>query len=712
MGPGFGRHGNMDKYKTPKPENLGDVPRYLKELIGGFFYRLFYIFKLVWESGPWILFVMVFMAIFDGVMPVIGASITANILNSLMGAYNTLEVGSTLKEQITEMLNNEACRMIVFWLVMQFAFTFIKSLVNNINNILKNIYGELVVNHIKLMIMNKSKEVDLASFDTPEFYEKLENANREAGHRPIQIMHATFNVFSTIISMVSFIAILAAVSVWAPVIITVLAIPSAIINFIYRRKHAMYVRFRSKDRRIMSYYSGQLTTKEKVKEIKLYGLSDLFIDRYNVTFKRYYKGLRRLFMEEGIWHIILTIIRAGTNCALFVYIALQVCNGSQEIGNYSLYVSALNHIATGVGTFISTTATIYEGTLFIDNMIAFMKNERTILPSIPAPVPVQRHTAHTIVFDHVSFSYPGTEREVIKDVSFTINQGETVVLVGLNGAGKTTLIKLLTRLYDPTKGHIYLDGRDIREYKVEELYDMFGIIFQDFGRYAVSVTENITFGNIGKDVDSEDVKEAAVASNSADFIEELPNKYETPLTRMFEENGIDLSGGQWQKLAIARAFYSDSDVLILDEPTASLDPMAEQEIFNRFDELRKDKTSIFVSHRLSSATTADKILVLEYGQLIETGSHAQLMAQKGKYYELFSTQARRYIESAGAIDEAPDSYDDRRGGFGDMPSFRGDGFDDDESGFGGSGFRGEGGPRGFGGGRPPMHRPPRNDGNK
>jgi ABC-type multidrug transport system fused ATPase/permease subunit len=221
---------------------------------------------------------------------------------------------------------------------------------------------------------------------------------------------------------------------------------------------------------------------------------------------------------------------------------------------------------------------------------------------------------------------------------------------------------------------------------------MFGIIFQDFGRYAVSVTENITFGNIGKDIEPEYVKNAAVASNAADFIEELPDKYETPLTRMFEENGIDLSGGQWQKLAIARAFYSDSDVLILDEPTASLDPMAEQEIFNRFDDLRKDKTSIFVSHRLSSATTADKILVLEYGQLIETGSHAQLMAQKGKYYELFSTQARRYIESADAInDDAPSN--EFHGGFGHrMPHFPRNNEFDGENGRGD--FSGERFPRG------------------
>ena len=653
MGPGFGPPFGrvLDKQRIPKPKNIKEVPGYLKKIISGFFYRLFYIFRLVWETGPWILFVMVFMAIFNGVMPVVSALITANILNSLVSAYNTLEFGLPLAAQLSAMLENEACRSIVFWLVIQLAYTFIHSLVSNIDTILSRIYGELVVNHIKLKIMNKAKTVDLSDFDTVEFYEKLENANREAGSRPIYILNATFRIFSTCISMVSFIAVLWAVSPLAPLLITLLAIPSAIISFIYRRKNAMYIRHRSKERRTMNYYSGLLTNKNMVKEVRLYNLSDLFIDRYNVTFKKYFAGLRRLFIAEGFWHIGLTVVNAIVNCSLFIYIALQVCNGSQEIGNYSLYVSALNHIAGGVATLISTTAAIYEGTLFIDNMIGFMNSKSKIVPILDEPLKINRHAPHTIEFKNVSFRYPGVDRDVIKNVSFIINPGDTVVLVGLNGAGKTTLIKLLTRLYDPTEGEILLDGHNIKEYDVKDLYGMFGIIFQDFGQYAVSVTENIAFGEIEKEIKRENIEAAALHSNADTFISKLPDGYDTPLMRIFEENGIELSGGQWQKLSIARAFYSDSDIIILDEPTASLDPMAEQEIFNHFDELREDKTTVFVSHRLSSATTADKIFVLEYGELIEEGSHSELMKKHGRYYEMFSTQARRYIESSKIEDK-------------------------------------------------------------
>ena len=321
----------------------------------------------------------------------------------------------------------------------------------------------------------------------------------------------------------------------------------------------------------------------------------------------------------------------------------MVFEGVLQVGDYSLYTGALNSISGGVTSIITTTATIYEGTLFINNMISYMNEKPKIVPSIDEPRKVERHCGHTIVFDHVYFKYPGTEKYVLEDINLTINAGDTVVLVGLNGAGKTTLIKLLTRLYDPSEGTIYLDGHDIKEYDVEELYKMFGIIFQDFGRYAMNVRENIEFGQIDAKHSEESIKDAAEAANATDFIERLPDKYETPLMRWFEESGIELSIGQWQKLAIARAFYSDSDVLILDEPTASLDPMAEQEIFNQFDNLRKDKTTFFVSHRLSSATAANKIVVLEYGKVLEVGNHSQLMNLKGRYYELFSTQAQRYI---------------------------------------------------------------------
>lgn len=605
----------------------------VKETLKGFFRRLFYIFGLVFETRPWILFAMLFIAVANGVLPVIKALVSAEILNKLAEAYIFAQNGSPL--DITAILKP---------IIVQFALIFITNIVTNLDTFVTRVSGELVVNTVKLRLMNKAKTVDIGSFDRPEFYEKLENASGEAGHRPIQIISATFRVVCQAISMISFIVILWGVSHAAPFIVALLAVPSAIISLVYRKKTFRYVRFRSKDRRQLAYYSSVLTNKDLAKEVKIYGAADFFTNMYKSTFKKYFAGLKKIFIGEGASNIALAIVSAAVNCGLFLYIANGVLSGNTNVGDYSLYTGALNSVSSAIYTIVAAASTIYEGTLFIDNLIEFIKEPQTVVPSIKEPVKPERHIGHKIEFKDVSFRYPGMTRNVINHFSTVIEPGSTVVLVGLNGAGKTTLIKLLTRLYDPTEGVILLDGRDIREYDTKELYKMYGIIFQDFGKYAVSVSENIAMSDIEAPLDEKRISEAASQGSADAFINALPEKYDTMLTRNFAENGTDLSIGQWQKLSVARAFYSDSDFLILDEPTASLDAIAEQEIYDQFDTLRKDKTTIFVSHRLSSATTADKILVVENGTLIEEGTHSELMKLGGKYCELFSVQAERYME--------------------------------------------------------------------
>lgn len=633
-----------DQYRIPRPKKLKEVPKYVKDVLAAFFKRLGYIVKLVWEASPAIVFVMSFMALFDGVMPVIGTYLTGQLINKLSSAYTG---------QITGFY------IITWLLVAQFAYLLFNSIIRRIDGIVVRISGELVSNHIKIKIMEKAKEIDLKSFDSPEFYAKMENANREAGNRPIQVLNSTFSIISTIISLFSYIFLIAVIGILPALLVIIVAIPSTIINFIYRRKNHDYVFRRSKDRRQMQYYSEVLVNKDLVKEVRMLGLADDFTDRYRAVFKKYFGGLKKLMLAEMWWGIGATLLTTAVNCVLFVSIARGVFNAEYPVGDYSMYTGALNAISGGIATLIGTSATIYEGTIFINNLIAFMEEKKTIVPSTDKPLEVRRGIGHTIKFENVSFRYPGVDHDIIKNINLTIEPGSTVVMVGLNGAGKTTLIKLLTRLYDPTEGRILLDGHDLREYDVQKLYDMFGIVFQDYGKYAVSVRDNIAFGEVAKEISEKKIREAAKNSNAADFIDKLPDKYDTPLMRYFEDNGIELSGGQWQKLAIARAFYSESDILILDEPTASLDPMAEQEIFNQFDALRGDKTSIFVSHRLSSATTADKIIVLKDGMLIEEGTHAELMRSGGEYCTLFTTQAKRYIAPVDD-DEKPAAQFERK----------------------------------------------------
>lgn len=619
-----------DQYRVPLPKSIKEVPPYLKEVVFSFLKRLFYVYKLVWEAKKSLLVFMTFMALIDGVLPVVGAAISASLINTLAGVVT---------HKITEF------SAVYLLLILQGGYLIVRSVITHSETIILRLAGELVSNHIKLKIMDKSKDIDLGCYDLPDFYSKLENANREAGHRPVEIMRSTFTVISKLISMLGFVVILISVSWWAPIFIILLSLPTTIISFIYRRKTVDYMWFHSKERRQMSYYSGVLVNKDVVKEVKILCISDHLINKYKAVFAKYFGGIKSLLLGEGFWKIVSTILTTAANCFLLIFIAKRVFDGEIQIGDYTLYAGALNNIIAGVATIISTSATIYEGTLFINNIITYMEQPKTVVPNIENPITPARHIGHTIEFKNVSFCYPETDVYVLKDINIKIEPGQTVVLVGFNGAGKTTLIKLLTRLYDPTSGEILLDGKNIKSYDVAELYKIFGIIFQDFGKYAMSVSENIALGQIDKGVIEKDIELAAKQADAEKFINALPDGYNTPLMRWFEDNGIELSIGQWQKLSIARAFYSDSDILILDEPTASLDPMAEQQIFNQFDELKKDKTSIFVSHRLSSATIADKIVVLEKGEVVEIGNHHELIKKDGHYRKMFETQAKRYKEN-------------------------------------------------------------------
>ena len=622
----------------PKPKSIKEIPAYLCKRIKGFFSRLLYIVSLVWETAPAVLFAMMLLCLADGLLPVVGAYISKDLLNQVQRLIGAASFGSLIEDIFVTM------QPLIWLFLAYFIYLFLKKVLARFNSVVTSIAGELVVNHIKLKIINKAKVTDLSSFDRPEFYEKLENANREAGMRPIHIISSTFNVISALISAVSFVVVLATLSPWAPVIIVVAAIPGAIVNYVYRHRNFNYMRRHSKERREMSYYSGLMVNKDMVKEVKLLGLGDTFIGKYKNVFAKYYKGLKGLILKEGTTQIIVGFLSTLANCAIFVYVAYNVIYRNGEIGDYSLYTGALTSISGYVTTLLTSTAAIYEGTLFINNMMEFMDEEITVIPTVDKPLICNKGAHHTIELRHVSFRYPGGRRNVIDDVSLTLEGNDSVVLVGLNGAGKTTLIKLLTRLYDPTEGQILLDGRDIREYDTASLYDLYGIIFQDFGKYSDTAGENIRFGDVHSTRDTADIEHAAVCGNADGFIKALPLGYDTPLTRLFEEDGIELSGGQWQKLSVARAFYKDSDILILDEPTAALDAIAEKEVFDRFSELSKDKLTVFVSHRLSSAVGANKIVVLGNGKVLEVGSHDQLIEAKGEYYRLFTTQAERYRE--------------------------------------------------------------------
>ena len=386
MGPPGGP--DYEKLKPKKPKRLRDVPRYLREVVSGFTSRLFYIFRLVWEAKPFLLFLMSANSILNGVMPVVGALIAKELINAL--------VDTAVKGQ-------GDFSHIVSILVFQFIFIFVQSALALLYNSVIRISGEVVANHIKMKILEKTKETDISSFDMPEFYEKLENASREAGFRPISILQAVFGVVSTVISLVSFIVILVSVSPIAPLAIIVFSIPTAIVSFVYRKKNFEYMRRRSGDRRKMQYYGDLLTNKDMVKEIRMFDLSDTFINCYKDTFSHYFVGIKRLIAAESGWNVGVSLASSGVNCALFLYFAKKVYDGAIAIGDYTLYTGALNSIAGCITSLISTFALVYEGTLFIDNVIAFMNGESKI-KAVGEALHVKRGVAHKIEFRDVWFT--------------------------------------------------------------------------------------------------------------------------------------------------------------------------------------------------------------------------------------------------------------------------------------------------------------------
>jgi ATP-binding cassette, subfamily B, bacterial len=492
---------------------------------------------------------------------------------------------------------------------------------------------------VNVMILEKALTLELTHFEDSEFYDKLTRARREASSRPLSLVMRTFALLQNAISLISFGGLLVRFSPWAVALLVLAGLPAFFAEAKFSGEAFRLFRWRAPESRMQIYLESVLAREDYAKEVKLFELGRRFLDRYRDIFTRLYKEDRDLTLRRDGWGFGLGLLGTATLYGGYAWIAAATVLGRMTVGQMTMYLMLFRQGQAAVSAALSAVGGLYEDNLYLSNLYEYLEQ------------PVGRGGGHAtqgplpgdgVRFENVEFVYPGATTPALAGIDLHVRPGESLALVGENGSGKTTLIKLLTRLYQPTRGRILLDGLDLEEWDEGTLRRRVGVIFQDFARYQMLVGENIGAGDERAFEDEERWRSAAQKGLAADFVDSLPVGYHTQLGKWFKD-GRELSGGQWQKIALSRAFMrSEADILVLDEPTAAIDAGAEAEVFEHFRELTRNRIAIVISHRFSTVRVTDQILVLEDGRIVERGSHDSLMALDGRYAKLFSLQARGY----------------------------------------------------------------------
>ncbi len=497
----------------------------------------------------------------------------------------------------------------------------------------------LLGNRINLLILEKAQTLSLAQFEDSEFYDKLNRARREASSRPLSLVNRTFSLAQNGIALIGFAGLLFGFSVWAVIILAVAGLPAFVAETRFSDQGFQLSRRRSPALRKQWYLETVLAREDHAKEVKLFRLGDRLLRRYREISDQLFSDTRFLTVRRETWGFVLGLLSTAAFYGTYVWIALATVAGTITLGDMTMYLLVFKQGQSAFGANLSAVSGMYEDNLYLSNLYEYLDEPAD---KLTGTLRKGRTPGAGIRFENVSFGYPGAETLALRDISLTIEPGESIALVGENGAGKTTLIKLLTGLYLPSQGIITLDGSPLAEWDRSVLDRRFGVIFQDFARYQMQVGENIGAGDVDAFADEKRWREAARKGLASEFIDELSDGYATQLGRWFQ-NGQELSGGQWQKIALSRAFMDQSaDILILDEPTAAMDAAAEAATFNHFRQLSSAKMTVLISHRFASVRLADRILVIERGRIIERGNHEELMSLGGHYATLFDLQAAGY----------------------------------------------------------------------
>jgi ATP-binding cassette subfamily B protein len=577
---------------------------------------------LVWNSSP-------AMTVALGVLTLVGGLVPLGVAVA----------GKRIVDAVVAHSREDTLR----WVLVELGCVVVLALVQRGLGLVRSLLGARLGVDINVTILEKALGLDLRFFEDADFYDKLTRARREASSRPIALITDSFGLVQSILTLAGYAVLLVRFSPWAVLALSLATVPATVAEMRFSKLAFKIRNWRSPESRRLLYLEYVLANDEHAKEVKLFGLGPLLLDRYKKLSEEFYEEDRRLYIRKAKWTQLLSLLGTGTFYGAYAAMALMAAAGAITLGSMTMYVLAFRQGQQAFQSALGAIGDIYEHNLYMSNLwqyLALASPAPALAPaSALAPAPA---TSSGIVFDDVGFHYPGKDAWALRHVSLAIPAGESVALVGENGAGKTTLVKLLTRLYEPTEGRILLDGRDLATYERETLRKRFGVLFQDFNQYQLKVRENVGLGSVEHLEDQPRIERAIDSGGAREVVTALPSGLDAALGRWFHE-GNELSGGQWQKIALARAFMrEEADILVLDEPTASLDAEAEHAVFERFRALAKGRTTIVISHRFPTVRMAHQIVVLDHGEVIEQGTHDQLVARGGKYARMFALQAEGY----------------------------------------------------------------------
>jgi ATP-binding cassette subfamily B protein len=590
---------------------------------------------MVWRTSPQLTAASLVLRLVRALLPVITLFVGKLIIDDVVVLVQTPHKPETLRQW----LNSSLLDWLGFLLIAEFALAVLADILGRIVSLVDSLLSERVTNSSSVRLMEHAATLDLEDFEDSEFQDQLERARRQTSGR-MTLMGQLFGQAQDVVTVASFVAGFIFYAPWL-IALLLLALVPAFLGEAHFNAQSYSLDFgRTPERRELDYVRQTAASVETAKEVKIFGLNGFLIERYVRLATDFYAANRRLAMRRAGWGGLFTAIGTVGYYLAYAYIVWRTLAGEFSVGDLTFLAGSFRRLRTLLEGLLTSFSTTASQALYLNDLFSFFEVKPEILsPDNPRPFP--QPICRGFVFEDVGFRYPDAERWAVRRLSFTLHAGEVLALVGENGAGKTTLVKLLTRLYDPDEGRILLDGHDLREYDLNALRGNMGVIFQDFVRYNLSAGDNIAVGKIAARGDHARIVRAARRSQADEVISRLPTGYQQMIGKRFK-NGVELSGGEWQKIAIARAYMREAAVLVLDEPTAALDARSEFEVFKRFKELSDGKTAVLISHRFSSVRMADRILVLADGMVEAAGTHDELMAQPGRYSELFELQAAGY----------------------------------------------------------------------